>query len=112
MYGGGHGAWMMMRGFTRDPNITKQRIKPGTVRRIATYAKPYRWSLATFLIVTILDAVVTVSYPLLFRMIIDDGILRRDTTMVAELAGAVAAIAVFDAFLGFASRWLSSRIGE
>ena len=38
--GGGHGAWMMMRGFTRDPNITKQRIQPGTVRRIATYARP------------------------------------------------------------------------
>jgi len=30
---GGHSAWMMMRGFSRDPNITKQRIKPGTVRR-------------------------------------------------------------------------------
>jgi ATP-binding cassette, subfamily B, bacterial len=111
MYGGSS-PWMMARGFARDSSITKQRIKPGTVRRIATYAKPYRWSLIIFLIVTILDAVVTVSYPLLFRMIIDDGILRRNTTMVAELAGAVAAIAVFDAFLGFASRWLSSRIGE
>src|SRR5215469_16138889 len=112
MYGGGHSAWMTMRGFTRDPNITKQRIKPGTVRRIATYARPYRWQIALFLLITVLDAVVTVSYPLLLRVIIDDGILKRDTAVVAAVAGIVAAIAVFDAFLGFAQRWYSSRIGE
>jgi ATP-binding cassette, subfamily B, bacterial len=112
MMGGGHSAWMMMRGFTRDPSITKQRIKRGTVRRIATYARPYRWHLAAFLLVTILDAVVTVSYPLLLRVIIDDGILKHDLKVVGVLAGLVAAIAVFDAFLGFASRWFSSRIGE
>ena len=112
MGGGAHGQWMMLRGFSRDPSITKQRIKPGTVRRIGSYARPYRWSLAAFLFVTILDAVVTVSYPLLLRVIIDNGILKHDTAVVAGLAGAVAGIAVFDAFLGFASRWFSSRIGE
>jgi ATP-binding cassette subfamily B protein len=112
MYGGGHSAWMTMRGFTRDPNITKQRIKPGTVRRIATYARPYRWQIALFLLITILDAVATVSYPLLLRVIIDDGILKRDTAVVAAVAGLVAGIALFDAFLGFAQRWYSSRIGE
>jgi ATP-binding cassette subfamily B protein len=112
MYGGSHGAWTMMRGFTRDPNITKQRIKPGTVRRIATYARPYRWQIALFLLVTILDAVATVSYPLLLRVLIDDGILKHDNTVVAAVAGLVAGIALFDAFLGFAQRWYSSRIGE
>jgi ATP-binding cassette, subfamily B, bacterial len=110
--GGGHSAWMMMRGFTRDSNITKQRIKPGTVRRIATYARPYRWQIALFLLITILDAVATVSYPLLLRVIIDDGILKHDTAVVAAVAGLVAGIALFDAFLGFAQRWYSSRIGE
>jgi ATP-binding cassette, subfamily B, bacterial len=109
---GGHSAWMMMRGFSRDPSITKQRIKPGTVRRIMTYARPYRWKLAAFLFVTVLDAVVTVSYPLLLRVIIDNGILKHNVTVVGEVAGVVAGIAVFDAFLGFASRWYSSRIGE
>ena len=108
---GGHSAWMMMRGFSRDPSITKQRIKPGTVRRIMTYARPYRWKLAAFLFVTVLDAVVTVSYPLLLRVIIDNGILKHNATVVGEVAGVVAGIAVFDAFLGFASRWYSSRIG-
>jgi ATP-binding cassette subfamily B protein len=112
MMGGAHGPWMMMRGFSRDPSITHQRIKPGTVRRIGGYARPYRWSLAAFLVVTILDAVVTVSYPLLLRVIIDNGILKHDTAVVAGGAGIVAALAVFDAFLGFGQRWFSSRIGE
>src|SRR5579875_1089679 len=111
MYGG-PSPWIMMRGFTRDQSITKQRIKPGTVRRIGTYARPYRWLLGAFLLVTVLDAVVTVSYPLLFGMIIDDGILPGHLATVGWIAGAVAAIAVFDAFLGLASRYLSSRIGE
>jgi ATP-binding cassette subfamily B protein len=112
MGGGGHSAWMMMRGFTRDSNITKQKIKPGTVRRIGSYARPYRWQLAAFLLVTVLDAVITVSYPLLLRVIIDNGILPRDSAVVVAVAGAVAGIALFDALLGFASRWFSSRIGE
>ncbi len=112
MGGGAHGPWMMMRGFGRDPSITKQRIKPGTVRRIGGYARPYRWSLAAFLFVTILDAVITVSYPLLLAVIIDNGILKHNTGVVAAAAGAVAGLAAFDAFLSFAARWFSSRIGE
>ena len=40
--------WHAMRGFTRDPSVTKQRLKPGTVKRIAGYARPYRLDLAIF----------------------------------------------------------------
>ncbi|HME63643.1 MAG TPA: ABC transporter ATP-binding protein, partial [Streptosporangiaceae bacterium] len=50
--------------------------------------------------------------PLLLRAIIDKGILGHDLAIVIGIASAVAAVAVFDAFLGFAIRWYSSRIGE
>ena len=30
-----HANWHAMRGFSRDPSVTQQRLKPGTVRRIA-----------------------------------------------------------------------------
>ena len=33
-----------------DPSVTKQKLKPGTVRRIAGYARPYRGLLAAFLL--------------------------------------------------------------
>jgi ATP-binding cassette subfamily B protein len=102
----------MVMGFRMDPSITKQKLKPGTVRRIAAYARPYRWYLAVFLFVTVIDALITVVNPFLLRDIIDRGILHRDDPYVITIAAAIAAVAIFDAFLGFAIRWFSARIGE
>jgi ATP-binding cassette subfamily B protein len=104
--------FMMMRSFTRDRSITQQRLKPGTVRRIASYARPYRVALALFLVVTGIDAAIVVANPLLFRAIIDQGILPKKTGIVIALAGAVALLALADAALGLAQRWYSARIGE
>ncbi len=102
----------MMRGFRMDPSVTKQKLKPGTVRRIATYARPYRITLVLFLFVTAIDAVITVVNPLLLREIIDRGILARNDRIVILIALAVAAVAIFDAGLGFVIRFFSARIGE
>jgi ATP-binding cassette, subfamily B, bacterial len=95
-----------------DPSITKQKLKPGTVKRIAAYAKPYRWLLAAFLFATSVDALITVVNPLLLRDVIDKGILARDDKVVITLAAVVAAVALFDAILGFVIRWFSARVGE
>ena len=95
-----------------DPSITKQKLKPGTIRRIAAYARPYRVYLAVFLFVTAVDAVIIVVNPLLLREIIDHGILARNDRVVIVIACAVAAVAIFDAVLGFVIRWFSARIGE
>jgi len=108
----GRANMVMMRGFRMDPSITKQKLKPGTIRRIASYARPYRMYLALFLLATAVDAVITVVNPLLLRDIIDHGILGRDEQLVIVLACAVAAVAIFDAVLGFVIRWFSARIGE
>src|SRR6516162_2888098 len=110
MYGRAH--FGMVGSLRQDPSVTHQKLKPGTVRRIIGYAKPYRLYLAFFLIATILDSLITVVNPLLLRDIIDKGILPRDEAIVLLLAGAVAAVALFDAFLGFTIRWFSARIGE
>src|SRR6202522_4212195 len=102
----------MMRSLRQDPSITHQKLKPGTVRRIIGYAKPYRLYLTLFMIATVLDALITVVNPLLLREIIDRGILGHSDAIVVGIAGAVAGVAVFDAFLGFVIRWYSARIGE
>jgi ATP-binding cassette, subfamily B, bacterial len=104
--------WQAMRGFSRDPSVTKQRLKPGTVRRIAGYARPYRLDLAVFIVAAALDAVVTVSYPVLLGLIIDKGILPKRTDVVLGLAGVVVGLAVFDAFLTIVQRYFTSRVGE
>src|ERR1700761_6459158 len=102
----------MMRSFRQDPSITRQKLKKGTVRRILTYARPYRGALAAFMVFTALDALITVVNPLLLREIIDKGILTKDEGIVIGIGVAVAAVAVFDAFLGVVNRWFSARIGE
>jgi ATP-binding cassette subfamily B protein len=104
--------WHAMRSFTRDPTVTKQKLKPGTVRRIVGYARPYRLDLVIFLVAAALDAVVTVLYPVLIGVVIDKGILPKDTAVVLTVAGIVAGLAIFDAFLGVVQRYFTSRVGE
>ncbi len=110
MYGRAH--FGMMGSLRQDPSVTHQKLKPGTVRRIIGYAKPYKLWLALFLVATILDSLITVVNPVLLGKIIDEGILPREDAVVIWLAAAVAAVALFDAFLGFTIRWFSARIGE
>jgi len=104
--------WHAMRGFSRDPSVTKQRLQKGTVRRIAHYGRPYRWDLLIFLVAAALDAAITVSYPILLGVIIDRGIIPKRIEVVAVLAGVVAALAVFDALLTIVSRYFTARVGE
>ena len=104
-------SWQAMRSFSRDSSVTRQRLKPGTVRRVASYARPYRRELTIFMIATALDAVVTVAVPLLLGLLVNK-IQAKDTRAVLVIAGAVAGFAVFDAFLSIAQRWYSARVGE
>jgi ATP-binding cassette subfamily B protein len=106
------GSWHTMRSFSRDSSVTRQRLKRGSVRRILSYARPYRVDLGLFLGVTALSAVITVAVPLLLKTIVDRGILPRHTAVVLWVAGIVAALALAGALLSIAQRWYSARIGE
>ncbi|MBO0832801.1 MAG: ABC transporter ATP-binding protein, partial [Actinobacteria bacterium] len=101
-----------MRGFSRDPSVASQKLKPGTVRRIAGYARPYRLELAVFLLAAALDAAVTVLYPVLLGVLIDRGILPHRSDVVLAISGLVAGLAVLDALLSVVQRYFTSRVGE
>ena len=107
-----HAQFHAMRGFTRDPSVTKQKLRPGTVRRIASYARPYRPELAVFLLAAALDAGVTVGYPVLLGIVIDKGILPKRADVVLAVAVIMAGLAVFDALLSVVQRYFTSRVGE
>ncbi|MFB9249428.1 ABC transporter ATP-binding protein [Sphaerisporangium melleum] len=111
MLGGGYGP-QVMRSLRRDSSVTKERLTPGTVPRIARYARPYRWQISAFLALVVLDAVIVIANPLLLKAIIDAGIIPRRPDVVVMLSLVIAALAVVDAGLGLAQRWFSSRIGE
>ncbi|MFC7733713.1 ABC transporter ATP-binding protein [Actinomadura keratinilytica] len=104
--------WQVMASFRRDASVTRQRLKPGTVRRIAGYARPYVRELVLFLMLNALTAGIVVANPLLLKSIIDRGIVQADHAVVVWLAVAVAGLALLEAVLGLAQRWYSARIGE
>ncbi|GAA2372964.1 ABC transporter ATP-binding protein [Nonomuraea africana] len=111
MMGGGFGP-QMMRSLRRDDSVMEQRLRPGTVRRIASYAKPFGRQITAFLLLVVAGAVIVVANPLLMKAIIDEGILPRREGVVVGLAVAIAVLAVLDAGLTLAQRWFSARIGE
>ena len=110
--GGGSGGWGLMRSMRRDASVVHQQLPKGLLRRIARFASPYRWKLTAFLVMIIVDALVGAASPLLYRMIIDQGIGHHDVSLIAVVAGVLAALAVFDAALTLAERWISAVIGE
>ncbi|MGH3990639.1 MAG: ABC transporter ATP-binding protein, partial [Pseudonocardiaceae bacterium] len=107
-----HGPWMALRSLTRDGDVAKKKLAPGTVRRIAGFARPYRHDIGFFLFLVVLDAMLVVALPLLFKVIIDEGVTKGDRGVVITVALVIAGLAVFDALLTLVQRWLSSRVGE
>nr|BFE36570.1 hypothetical protein GCM10010200_088210 [Actinomadura rugatobispora] len=104
--------WQVMASFRRDGSVTQQRLKPGTVKRIAGYARPYVRELVLFLALNSLGALIVVANPLLLKAIIDRGIVPQRHDLVVWLAVAVAGLALLEAVLGLAQRWYSARVGE
>ena len=104
--------WMTFRSMTADPSVKNQKLKPGTVKRIVSYAKPYRTYITIFLITVVIEAFLIVTSPLLLRELIDKGVIPKDGALVTKLALAVAFIAIFDSLISIFGRWFSARIGE
>ena len=97
---------------TADPSVKEQKLKAGTVKRIFTFAKPYRTSIIIFLITVVIDAALVVATPLLLLRLIDDGVIPKNSALVTQLALFVGLIAIADAGMSMLGRYFSSRIGE
>jgi ATP-binding cassette subfamily B protein len=95
-----------------DPTKGREGLTPGTTRRVVAFARPYLRQLLAFLALVIVDAMLVVATPLLFKKIVDDGVLKHDRRLVTILALVIAALAVGEALLTLAQRWYSARIGE
>ena len=97
---------------TADPSVKEQKLKAGTVKRIFTFAKPYRTSIIIFLVIVVIDAALVVATPLLLLRLIDDGVIPKNSALVTQLALFVGLIAIADAGMSMLGRYFSSRIGE
>jgi ATP-binding cassette subfamily B protein len=97
---------------TADASVLNNTIKPGTTKRILKFAAPYRWLLVLFAVVVVLDALITVANPLVFKYIINDGILKSNIHLIVVLALLIAVLAVLDAGLTLVQSYLSAKIGN
>ncbi len=103
----------MMHQFSReDPTKDREGLTPGTTRRIFSFSRPYTRQVVGFLVLVVVDSLLVVASPFLFKKIVDDGILKGDGGLVTRLALIVALLAFAEAGLTLAQRWYSSRIGE
>ncbi len=100
-----------LRSFASDPSQARP-VAPGTTRRIVAFARPYRSQVWKFLVLVVVGSSLIVATPLLFRTIVDDGVLAGDRGLVVALALVIALIAFAEAGLTLAQRWYSAGIGE
>lgn len=107
-----HGQWMALRSMSSDQSVKNQKLKSGTLKRILSFAKPYRKFLVVFIGTVIVDAVLVVATPLLLRVLVDNGVVPGRSDVVTKFAIIVAILAVADAGFSMLGRWFSSRIGE
>ena len=106
--GGMISAW---RTLSQDPSVVKQKVKPGTAKRTIAYALPYAGLLALFLFVVIIDASIGIANPLIYREVINEGILKGNAPLIIRLAIIVGCLGLFDGALGIAQTFLASKIG-
>ncbi|MFE6690898.1 ABC transporter ATP-binding protein [Streptomyces sp. NPDC057743] len=90
----------------------KRRLSPGTLRRIAAFARPHRRMLACFLVLSTVTALLAVATPLLAGRVVDAIVGGKSAGLVLSLSGLIAGIALAEAGLGLLTRWLSASIGE
>ena len=109
---GGPAGWGTLHSLRRDQSVKDVKIKPGTLRRILGFVGPYKAFLTGFLVLVVFDAIIGVANPLIYREIINRGILGHNAGLVIGLAVLVAGLAIVDGGLSLVQRYLSSRIGE
>jgi ATP-binding cassette subfamily B protein len=97
----------------RDTEAVKDaRLARGTARRVWGFARPYRVTIALFLVAIVTAALLAIIPPLVVRRMIDVAIPAADRTAVWWLAGLAVAAALLDAVLQIVQRWCSARVGE
>jgi|GEM_PF-3661370 len=82
----GMGGHSTLQSLQRDPSVKDKAVAPGTSRRVVGLLKPYRGRIAVFLALVTVEAVIGVLDPLIYREIINGGILGGDAALVVRLA--------------------------
>lgn len=104
-------AWSQMYRRMNAPDEQRP-FSMATARRILRFAAPHKRRFGAFLLFSVVSALLAVATPLLAGRVVNGIVDGAAPRVVVVLALAIGGLAVVDAALGLAIRWLSARIGE
>lgn len=94
------------------PEGPQRPIRPGTIRRVAAYFKPYKGQVALVLVAILIVAVVGLANPLLLKLIIDDALLHHNMSKLALYAGLMVVIPILTGLVGVGQTYLNNLVGQ
>ncbi|MBB3086396.1 ABC transporter ATP-binding protein [Geodermatophilus sabuli] len=100
-------------GRTVDPADRAQLERsPVPLRRVTALFAPYRWPVATVVVLIVAASAVALASPFLVRLVIDEALPRQDVRLLAWAVAAMVAVAATTAVLGVVQTWLSTTVGQ
>ena len=102
----------LVRSLRQGEDVRGQKVARGTARRILGFAAPYKRLLLIFLGLVVFTSAIGAASPLLYKEIVNRGILGQRAGLVIALALAVAGLAILDATLTLGERYVSVKVGE
>ena len=107
----GFNNWMALESAMQG-KASRKKVSRATLRRILTFARPHRRALITFLVLSVVSAILTVATPVLAGWVVGAIIKGEGEDRVIGLALLIAFLALVDAAVGVVERRQSSKIGE
>jgi ATP-binding cassette subfamily B protein len=86
--------------------------RPRDAHRILALFKPYRWRLASVLILIVISAGVGILNPFLIRDALDQGLFKRNGTRLTEYVLGMIGVAIFSNAAGVWQTYMSNTVGQ
>src|SRR6202140_368895 len=109
---GGSGGMRSRRSPDREPPPLMDPTRKRDGHRILALFRPYRFRLATVLLLIVISAGVSMLNPFLLRAALDKGIFRHETTLLTELVAGRLAGGIFTNATGVWQTYMSNSVGQ
>ena len=104
--------WMALQSAMQQDGKRRRKLDRATIRRVASFARPHRRTIISFLVLATATAALGVASPVLAGRAVDAIVEERGASVVVGLAGLIALVALIGAGISLLERLQSSRLGE
>jgi ATP-binding cassette, subfamily B, bacterial len=95
-----------------NSNDEKPRVTLGLIKRVISFARPYRSLILGMLLITLVTTGLSLLTPLILRTLIDETLPSKNVSMLVWLTIAMLAIPVVNGGISVVLRQLNARVGE